>query len=39
MENYFDKLLENFESLSDEEFEQLLINAGIENCPYENQVN
>ncbi len=39
MEDYFNRLFEKFEALSDEEYEQLLVDAGIENCPYENEEN
>jgi hypothetical protein len=34
--DYFDKVNKAFDDLSDEEFEQLMIKAGIENCPYED---
>ena len=33
IENYFDELDKKIEAMSDEEFMELLIKAGIENCP------
>lgn len=34
MNKYFDDIDRLIDNMSDEEFEQLLIKAGIENCPY-----
>lgn len=33
---YFDSVLNFIDNLSDEEFDKLLIESGIEECPYEN---
>lgn len=35
LQDYYDKVNEKLDSLSDEEFEEILIDAGIENCPDE----
>lgn len=37
-DDYFDKVNKALDALSDEEFEQLMIKAGIENCPYEDDI-
>ena len=34
---YFDEVNEKINALSDEEFDQLLIDCGIEECPYEDE--
>lgn len=35
MKNYFDRIIEKLESMSDKDFDELLIESGIESCPYE----
>jgi hypothetical protein len=35
--DYFDEVNEKLNSMSDEEFDQLLIECGIEDCPYEDE--
>lgn len=35
MNKYFSELFEKFDSLSDEEFDKLLLESGIEDCPYD----
>lgn len=37
-DDYFDKVDKALDALSDKEFEQLMIEAGIENCPYEDDI-
>ena len=33
MKNYFNELFEKFSNLTDEQFDQLLVESGIEECP------
>ncbi len=37
MKSYFDEVFEILDNMSDEDFDKLLIESGIENCPYEPQ--
>lgn len=37
MDKYFDELDKAIEDMTDEEFEELLIKSGIENCPMEDE--
>ena len=36
IEIYSKKVLDYIDSLSDEEFDEMLLRAGIENCPFED---
>lgn len=35
MNKYFSELFEKFDNLSDDEFDKLLVESGIEDCPYD----
>ena len=35
-EKYFESVLNYIDNLTDEEFDELLIRSGIEECPYED---
>jgi hypothetical protein len=35
--DYFNEANEKIDNLTDEEFKQLLIDSGIEDCPYEDE--
>ena len=37
MKSYFDEVFEILDNMSDEDFDKLLIESGIDNCPYEPQ--
>lgn len=37
--SYFERVAEKFEKLTDEEFFSLLIESGLEDCPYEVTFN
>lgn len=39
IKKYGQKVLDYIDNLSDEEFDQMLIRAGIENCPFEDEVD
>jgi len=36
-EIYFDEVNKKLDIMNDEEFKQLLIDSGIEDCPYEDE--
>ena len=38
IKKYFEEVRQSLEKLTDEEFEQLLIDSGIEKCPYMDEV-
>jgi len=37
LSNYFDELSEKYNNLTDEEVYQLLVESGLEECPYEEK--
>lgn len=39
MNRYFSELFEKFDNLSDEEFDELLLESGIEDCPYDTSMH
>lgn len=38
IKNYSKKISDFIDNLSDEEFDAMLVRAGIENCPFEDEV-